>query len=140
MNQSSNETHGMSLPAPVAETQPDNFSVQENAAQSHEQVAAAPEKASVAAMPAMPMPPAIPQDNQTNVTADDNTDDVQTTSKSVVQKVIEDKDLIDKAWVEKAKAIIERNREDPYKQTEGLTEVKAEFLEKNYNKTIKLSK
>lgn len=52
----------------------------------------------------------------------------------------DDADLIEKEWVDKAKAIVERTRDDPYKQSEELTLVKADYLKKRYNKTIKLNK
>lgn len=141
MNPSKSEAQNLSLPAPVAESQPTNFSAQENAANSPEFGAAAPEKQAALAPPAALPISTTPLAQQTPQVSDNTaSDDVSKTSKGVVSKVIEDKDLIEKEWVEKAKAIIEKNREDPYKQTEGLTEVKAEYLEKNYNKSIKLSK
>jgi general stress protein 26 len=53
--------------------------------------------------------------------------------------MIKDKDLIEKEWVNKAKAIVERTQEDPYKQSEDLTVLKADYMKKQFNKTIKLS-
>ena len=53
---------------------------------------------------------------------------------------IDDGDLIEKEWVEKAKAIVDRNRYDPYKQNEELTVFKADYMQKRYNKSIKLNK
>lgn len=50
----------------------------------------------------------------------------------------DDSDLIEKEWVNKAKQIVERTRDDPYKQSEELTVVKADYLKKRYNKTIKI--
>ncbi len=51
----------------------------------------------------------------------------------------DDKDLIEKEWVHKAKEIVERTRDDPYKQSEDLTVFKADYIKKRYGKTIKLS-
>jgi hypothetical protein len=52
--------------------------------------------------------------------------------------VKDDGDLIEKEWVNKAKQIVERTREDPYKQSEELTIFKADYMKQRYNKTIKL--
>mgnify|MGYP000872293878 FL=1 len=46
-------------------------------------------------------------------------------------------DLIEKEWVSKAKQIVEQTRDDPYRQSEGLTAVKVDYMKKRYNKTIK---
>lgn len=66
-------------------------------------------------------------------------DDVAATSGSDLSD-LDDKDLIDKAVVEKAKAIVNRTAEDPYRQTQEMGALKAEFLQQNYNKVIKLNK
>jgi hypothetical protein len=52
--------------------------------------------------------------------------------------VAEDKDVIEPEWVNGAKAIVARNQDDPYKQSEELTVFKADYMQKRYNKTIKL--
>jgi len=39
-------------------------------------------------------------------------------SSSVNLQIVKDKDLIDKEWVNKAKAIVEKNRDDPHKQSD----------------------
>lgn len=46
-------------------------------------------------------------------------------------------DLIEKEWVSKAKQIVEQTKDDPYKQSEGLTMVKMDYMKKRYNKSIK---
>jgi hypothetical protein len=52
----------------------------------------------------------------------------------------DDSDLIEKEWVDKAKQIVERTRDDPHKQSEALTVFKADYLKKRYGKTIKVSR
>jgi len=52
--------------------------------------------------------------------------------------VIDDGDLIEKEWVSKARQIVERNRNDPRKQSDELTAFKADYMKKRYNKDIKL--
>ncbi len=91
----------------------------------------APAAPPLAAMPApsLPLPvpttttptPAASTTPATTLTADDN------------------KDLIEKEWVDKAKQIVEQTRNDPYKQSEELTLFKADYMKKRYGKTIKVS-
>jgi hypothetical protein len=50
--------------------------------------------------------------------------------------VADDGDVIEKEWVEKAKQIVARTRQDPYNQTRELHKFKAEYMQKRYNKTI----
>ena len=51
----------------------------------------------------------------------------------------EDNDLIEKAWVLKAKAIVEKTRENPYEQNRAINRVKKEYIKKRYQKDVKLS-
>ena len=109
----------------------------EAAANTPEQApAAAPESAPNAsqAMPAiipLPVPQAPISGAQT---------DVSITTQAATPAVADDGDLIEKEWVNKAKKIVEDNRDDPFTQSEELTVVKADYMQKRYNKTIKLNK
>lgn len=47
-----------------------------------------------------------------------------------------DSDLIEKEWVIKAKQIVEHTAEDPFKQQEELSKMKAAYVKKRYNKDI----
>lgn len=47
-------------------------------------------------------------------------------------------DLIEKEWVNRAKQIVGRTRDDPYKQSEELTVLRADYMKKHFNKTIEL--
>jgi hypothetical protein len=51
----------------------------------------------------------------------------------------EDTDLIEKEWVLRAKQIVEHTREDPHEQQRALSQMKADYMKKRYNKDIKLS-
>ena len=73
----------------------------------------------------LPAPTAVPQ-SSTKPPAND-------------LQIDDDGDLIEKEWVNKAKQIVERNRDDPYKQSEALTVFKADYMKKRYDKTIKVS-
>lgn len=60
-------------------------------------------------------------------------------AKGAAASLITDDDLIEKEWVNKAKQIVEQNRDDPYKQSENLTVFKSDYLKQRYGKTIKLN-
>jgi hypothetical protein len=61
------------------------------------------------------------------------------TSTSNNPQIADDNDLIEKEWVAKAKQIIEANKEDPFIQSKEMTEFRADYMQKRYNKTIKAS-
>ena len=64
-----------------------------------------------------------------------------TTASSVtridVPESADDLDLIEKAWVRKAKEIVNATQGDPYKQNNQINKIKAEYIKKRYNKEIK---
>lgn len=69
---------------------------------------------------------------------------VQTGDNSITAEITlpaeaEDNDLIEKEWVERAKQIVEHTREDPYEQQRALSQMKADYLKKRYDKDIKIS-
>jgi hypothetical protein len=80
----------------------------------------------------LPPPTASPSANHTQAA----------TANQVVQaagfQVADDKDVIEPEWVHKAKAIVLTTSDDPYKQSEELTVFKADYMQKRYNKTVKL--
>jgi hypothetical protein len=47
-----------------------------------------------------------------------------------------DSDLIEKEWVLKAKQIVEHTADDPFRQQEELSKMKADYLKKRYNKDL----
>ncbi len=77
-------------------------------------------------------PPPLPSLSQTSVTdpktqvADDN------------PVVAADEDLIEKEWVEKAKKVIAETKHDPYLQEQAVSRLQADYLQKRYNKTVKV--
>jgi hypothetical protein len=78
-------------------------------------------------------PTTMPTGQYTQVNA------VSTTTNVVVPDVADDQDLIEKEWVSKAKQIVEKTRNDPYQQSQELTVFKSEYMQKRYNKSIKMS-
>lgn len=51
----------------------------------------------------------------------------------------EDVDLIEKEWVDKAKAIVNHTRDDPHRQNKEINKMKADYIKKRYNKDIQVS-
>jgi hypothetical protein len=77
-----------------------------------------------------PLPATPPPPGQKN--------DAQPTTISATPTVVDDGDAIEKDWVQRARQIVERNRNDPYKQSEELTAFRADYLKKHFNKDIRL--
>jgi hypothetical protein len=141
MNPSSNEAPGLQLPPPVMEQAPVANSGAENVpTNSPEQgptsAAEQAPKAGSVTTPTTTIPLPLPA----NQPASDPKSDVSATTQLASLAAADDTDLIEKEWVNKAKAIVERTRDDPHKQSEELTVVKADYLQKRYNKTLKLNK
>lgn len=49
-----------------------------------------------------------------------------------------DNDLIEKAWVVKAKAIVEQTKDNPYEQTNEIKKIKADYQRKRFNSNLKV--
>lgn len=138
MNPVSNEQFGLNLPSPVAEHQPvssGNYEVPVTPIETRpiaseaDPTRIAPKAPAYPIISLPPMPTAKPTIN--NVVA--------TTTLPVVPITADDRDLIEKEWVKRAKRIVHENRDDPYKQSKELTLFKADYIQKRYNKIIKLS-
>ena len=65
-----------------------------------------------------PVPSAVPATTSTPVIADDD-------------------DLIEKEWVQKAKAIVASTKNDPYRQNKEISSYKADYIKKRFNKDVK---
>ena len=58
---------------------------------------------------------------------------------SAAPAIADDGDLIEQEWVIKAKLLVMRTSQDPYEQNKQLAAFRADYLQKRYNKTIKLN-
>jgi hypothetical protein len=67
------------------------------------------------------------------------TDQSVSTTSDATPSMADDADLIEKEWVIKAKAIVERTKDDPHQQNTEISHIKADYLKKRYNKDIKVS-
>lgn len=103
-------------------------------------------------MPTISLPPIDPSDGtktmqpQTVVANQplaigptDNTQEETKIPEVSTPPVADDVDLIEKEWVNKVKEIVEKTKNDPYEQSKQLTVLKADYLQKRYNKSIKLT-
>ncbi len=52
---------------------------------------------------------------------------------------VTDSDKIEKQWVEQAKAVIAQTREDPYRQKNEISKIKADYIKKRFKKIIKVN-
>ncbi len=50
--------------------------------------------------------------------------------------VAADEDVIEKEWVDKAKAIIQQTKDDPYKRTQQVNALQRDYLQKRYGKVV----
>lgn len=98
-------------------------------------------------LPAAPAPTPPPTQLDPQVPTTSSTDPVSSLLPAAAQPTTAtddslaagDSDLIEKAWVLKAKAIVEQTKDDPYKQNNEINRVKASYIKKRYNKDIKLN-
>ena len=134
MNPTTNEVSGLNLPPPVlpelapAESQTSNYQAVEQAPNG---TAGVP--ASNPLMPAIQLP--VPTAPLPNVI----TTNVSNTTSNANPSVADDADLIEKEWVHKAKEIIKQTQTDPHVQSRELNIFKADYMQKRYNKVLKLS-
>lgn len=142
MNPQNNEATRSSAPF---EGEPSDSSA-EIEGPSPEKLPVAPERAAQVAPPPASLPtlPFAPTPTGQDSTSDDS-DDQQRPASSISTKdnpaeARDDKDVIEKEWIARTKQIISGTRADPYKQSEELTVLKADYMKKRYNKTIKIDK
>jgi hypothetical protein len=123
------EQSNSSLPLPMG--QPPQMPSSALASASLEMTGAAPPAyAPQAQMPIIATQPIEPNSSAVNGVPD--------TTNIVVPQTADDSDLIEKEWVDKAKKIVQSNLENPYEQSRELTNLKAEYMKKRYNKDIRL--
>ena len=136
MNPGTSETSGLNLPPPVGEALPPVPSKPETSGGTPELRPAASEinRSGTAAPPIIPLP--LPSDAAIP-TVQAPTGKGSTSAIVTPVKAADDGDLIEKEWVNKAKAIVERTRDDPHKQSQELTGVKVDYMKQRYDKTLK---
>lgn len=68
-----------------------------------------------------------------------NDDEVTSIIRPNSDLIASDKDLIEKEWVNKAKNIINQNKNNPYKQEKEFDALKGEYKEKRYGKDLDIA-
>jgi type IV secretory pathway VirB10-like protein len=89
-------------------------------------VMATPPQNEPPAGPVLPVAPSVPDPSSTQVHS------------GATGAIADDVDLIEKEWVDRAKAIVDSTQDDPRKQKNEISKVKAEYIQKRFNKTIKV--
>lgn len=104
---------------------------------SSEKLASSPEATgSTQQAPPIQLPPDLPiATPPATLSQDDNQISTPTNNSASTHHA----DRIEKEWVDKAKNILAANREDPFKQKNEMSKIKAEYIQKRFNKTIKVS-
>ncbi len=74
-----------------------------------------------------PLPSPTNQQSQSNPIASD------------MPLIADDVDVIEKEWVDKAKKIVSATKDDPHAQEKEVSKLQADYLQKRYNKQLKLT-
>lgn len=83
-------------------------------------------------------PPApVAADGQAAVVPAQPTAPATDDDKAVAALPAKDGDLIEKEWVDRAKHIIAKTADDPHKQKHEVSKIKAAYIQKRFNKTVK---
>lgn len=63
-------------------------------------------------------------------------DPASTTTTTTSPLVAADEDVIEKEWVDKAKQIVEKTKNDPHARANGVNELQKDYLKKRYGKVL----
>ena len=79
------------------------------------------------------LPPPMPTASSVVVSDDDNVASPPTNGAPMLAA---DEDLIEKEWVDKAKAIIAQTKDDPYRREKEVGRLQVDYLQKRYGKEL----
>jgi len=130
-------------PSPSPEQGPLSFSERAPRAPEFAPAPLSPEKAPAAesrtsvqdSAPVQVLQPAVPAQPATPVPAASSSSSFATDDTPLLAA---DDDLIEKEWVEKAKKVIAETKHDPHLQEQAVSRLQADYLQKRYNKTVKV--
>jgi len=128
---------GLALPQPSHEQSPAGFGPPQAGEVSSEMPPGRPEFA--VAAPAAPVPLAVPSvpPSQAGVQTPAVAAPLQPAAALPLSD--DDSDALDQEWINKAKAIVERTKTDPYVESSELGKAKADYLRIRFNKQIKIA-
>ena len=107
----------------------------EQGKETHENFHDGPQGDPVAVQPAF-SPPPLPVIDPVPHTV--TTQQPQTATKDTPLTANDD-DLIEREWVEKAKKIVAQTKNDPHVQEHAINQLQADYLQKRYGRTLKVS-
>lgn len=82
-------------------------------------------------------PPHPPPVLDTSLVTQSNSDGQQSSGASSSPLVAADVDLIEKEWVDRAKLIVSKTRDDPHEQENEISKLQAEYIKMRYGREIK---
>lgn len=85
-----------------------------------------------------PMPPFSPSLGQVPQAAD-SSQPLPSVDAGSTPAAAEHNDSIEKEWIDKVRHIVAQTRMDPYQQSQQLAALRADYIQKRYGKTVKLS-
>lgn len=129
MNQIKNDDNSSNLPQPISRVDVGLSTTDHSISTS----SPAPSQSQIATKDGAPVAQ-IPLTGTASISQNDNQQSMSSLP------IADDNDLIEQEWVDKAKAIIEKTREDPHMQNKEISEVKADYIKKRYNKEINVNK
>lgn len=87
----------------------------------------------------MPLP-AVQDTPVATPTAEPPQDDAPASTGSADSPLIaDDVDVLEREWVDKAKSIVDKSKDNPYQQNKDVSALKADYMKKRYGKEIKLA-
>lgn len=133
-------TPGLGLPQPSLEQGAAAFGGYPDKYHTPEAASVVAEKAPVVPQAAPPLPPmaqapVVSQPQAAVVGAPP----AASTPQATAVTASDDSDALDEEWINKAKAIVEQTKTDPYVESKELGKAKADYLRIRYNKQIKVA-
>lgn len=125
---------GFQYEVPPSESLEPNTEQQIEKSPAHQETAASRLKQPSSGAPAllqMPQDQTMPADDSQKPTP------VPISPPTTAQLPAADINLIEKEWVEKAKQIIAKTRNDPFSQKNEVSKIKADYIHKRFNKPVK---
>lgn len=86
------------------------------------------------AAPPIPVLPVLPVTDDTPIVANPTSGAGALSTNSMAAS---DSNRIEKQWIERAKVVIAQTKENPFAQKNEMSRVKAEYIEKRFNKKLK---
>jgi hypothetical protein len=117
--------------------QPESHEGEEKRQEQGQEAAPAPQEKVGRQAPPAPALPAVPDDIPAADTPVIAVPSQDAAAHPVPDSSAQDTDRIEPVWVNRAKDVIARTHDDPYLQKDQMSKVKADYIQKRFNKQIK---